>query len=531
MQSEALGPAQRQENPEDQFNQKQHVSLYTVIVILFITLSSAAYGYSGSIIATTLTQPSFTAHMKLDTASNAESITGAMNALYYTGGIFGSFFAGWSSNRFGRKFSAGVGNALLLISGALMTASVNPAMFIIFRFVSGFGSLLILASVPVWVAELAPPRLRGVIIDLHAVLMMVGYTLACYVGLGFYFVKGNNQWRGPVAPQMALPLIILSGLYWMPESPRYLLAKDRVEEASRIIHRMHSSPHDPTHEFARRELFQMKKQVELDSKFATSYWSILKTPSMRKCLAMTVLLEFALMTSGVLVILNYGSVIWKSLGFGTVQILQFQGGFQLAGFVFNVIAMAFVDRVRRPWLIAGGMLGCAAIMGALAALQSFYLGTSNRAGLSGCVTLIFLFQATFSLFLDGPTYFYIAEIWPSHVRSQGFAIAMAILAATNLVWLQATPSAISAISWRWYLVFTCIPAAAAVVLIIWFKDTRGKPLEEIAAMFGDEDMVAVYQRELNLGTLNDADKAGNLEKSHSGPSFEMAENAGKDAEV
>lgn len=225
---------------------------------------------------------------------------------------------------------------------------------------------------------------------------------------------------------------------------------------------------------------------------------------------------------------DYGSIIWKSLGFDTVQILHFQSGFQLAGFVFNVVAMFFVDRVRRPWLIAGGLLGCGALVGILTALQSFYLGTENRGGLSACVAIIFLFQATFSLALDGPTYFYIAEIWPSHVRSQGFAIAMAVLSATNLMWLQASPYAISTISWRWYLVFTCIPGAAAVAVIIWFKDTRNKPLEEIAAMFGDQDMVAVYQRELNIGILDDADQTENHDKSLSGPSVKMVEECGRD---
>lgn len=139
MQPAQLDPIEAARNRNDQFDKKQHLNVYTAVVVFFITLSSAAYGYAGSVIATTLTQPSFTRHMELDTASNAESITGAMNALFYTGGVFGSFCAGWSNKRFGRKFSVGLGNVLLVISGALMTASVNPAMFIVFRFVSGFG--------------------------------------------------------------------------------------------------------------------------------------------------------------------------------------------------------------------------------------------------------------------------------------------------------------------------------------------------------------------------------------------------------
>lgn len=171
-------------------------------------------------------------------------------------------------------------------------------------FLLKFSAMVILASVPVWIAELSPPRLRGLLSDIHAVMMMTGYTLACYMGLGFYFVKGSNQWRGPIALQMVLPVIILSGLYWMPESPRFLLSKDRSEEARSVLLRMHSGPDDPDHEVARREFYQIKKQIRLDAQFETSYWSIIKKSSMRRRLAMTVFLEFALMSSGILVILS-----------------------------------------------------------------------------------------------------------------------------------------------------------------------------------------------------------------------------------
>ncbi|KAJ5715905.1 uncharacterized protein N7483_013086 [Penicillium malachiteum] len=203
--------------------------------------------------------------------------------------------------------------------------------------------------------------------------------------------------------------------------------------------------------------------------------------------------------------------------------LSFSCGFQLAGFVFNVIAMTFVDRVPRHRLIASGLFGCGTLVGILSALQRFYLDSSNRAGLSACVAIIFLFQATFSLTVDGATYFYIAEIWPSHVQSQGFAIAMAILSVTNLMWLQAPPPAISAISWRWYLVFCCIPIFGASVVLLWFKGTLSKPLEEIAAMFGDEDMVAVYQRELNADNLAEDDDDGGGKRELNKPSVETVE--------
>jgi hypothetical protein len=145
--------------------------------------------------------------------------------------------------------------------------------------------------------------------------MMVGYTIACYVGLGFYFVKGENQWRGPIGLQMALPTIILCGLYWMPESPRFLLAKGKNDQAWSVIHRMHSSPDDPSDEFAKREFYQMQKQIELDVTFQTSYLGIFKQPSLRKRGLQTIFLEFCLMSSGVLVILSKFSYIYQRLHF------------------------------------------------------------------------------------------------------------------------------------------------------------------------------------------------------------------------
>lgn len=133
-------PSSPSESSQDEiFEKHQPANAYCIFVICFISLSSISYGYAGAIIATTLTQPSFHSHMKLDTDPRAEGLIGAMNGLFYAGGVIGAFLAGWTNNRKGRKFTLIVGNLFILISGALLTASVNPEMFIVFRFTSGVG--------------------------------------------------------------------------------------------------------------------------------------------------------------------------------------------------------------------------------------------------------------------------------------------------------------------------------------------------------------------------------------------------------
>ena len=109
---------------------------------------------------------------------------------------------------------------LILISGAIMAGAQNIAMFLVFRFFAGAGAFMILAAVPIWMAEVAPPFMRGALVQLHAAILVVGYMAASYIGYGVYHWKdgGSVTWRIPFAIQCFWPLALLSGLYWVPES-------------------------------------------------------------------------------------------------------------------------------------------------------------------------------------------------------------------------------------------------------------------------------------------------------------------------
>lgn len=160
-----------------------------------------------------------------------------------------------------------------------------------------------LATVPQWVSEIAPPKVRGALTDIHAVFMLGGYTLATVAGFGTYFAE-HNAWMIAISFQMVFPAIVLCGIWWMPESPRYLVTKDRLEEAHDVLYRLHSDSKDPNHEFARRELYQIRKQIALDKTLAKSYLDIFRQQSLRRRALITMFLEFSLMSSGILVILS-----------------------------------------------------------------------------------------------------------------------------------------------------------------------------------------------------------------------------------
>jgi len=370
-------------------------------------------------------------------------------------------------------------------------------------------------TVPLWMAEIVPPKNRGLLNDIHAVSVNIGYVFMGYLGLAFYFVKSSKAWRGPLGMSMIPPLIVVCGIYFLPESPRFLLMKGRIQEAWAVTHKLHSDTNDPTDAFAKREFYQMYKQTQFGMSMTTGYMEILRRPTYRKRALISILTCFFIMSSGILVLnstgtpirdtsfsvantaTDYSAMIYKNLGYGPVKTLLFQSGATLAQLVFNALAMLIVDRYPRNKLISLGLSVVMIFIIVEAVLTKYYLGTTNESGLAGAVAMIFLIGAGFSLFLDGPSFFYVAEIWPTHMRAQGLVISITTYCCTNIVWLQAAPTAIGNIGWKYYLFFIVICGIGSIIVLFYFPDTLHKPLEEIAALFGDDDQVVIFQRDLD----------------------------------
>ena len=106
---------------------------------------------------------------------------------------------------------------LCLISGAVLAGATNVAVFLVFRFFAGAGAFMILAAVPIWMAEVSPPYMRGALVQVHAVTLVLGYMAASYLGYGLYFWKDGGRvdrvWRVPFALQCFWPLVLLCGLW------------------------------------------------------------------------------------------------------------------------------------------------------------------------------------------------------------------------------------------------------------------------------------------------------------------------------
>ncbi|KAF2404022.1 MFS general substrate transporter [Trichodelitschia bisporula] len=368
-------------------------------------------------------------------------------------------------------------------------------MFIAARFFAGIGSWGFLAVCML----LAPPKLRGFFVGMNGVCIALGYALASYMGMAFFFVHSDQQWRGPLGIALVWPFVMLFIICFVPESPRWLLLQGRTDKARDIVMRLHTVPGDVDQEFARSEFYQMQKQCELDRTLNPSWAEMFRRPSYRKRVILACGFAFIGQSTAVLVINNYGPLLYASLGYDTHDQLALACGWITVGVIFNAVGASFMDKVgRRPLMIAG-VVGCCICLTIEAAMVAVYAkAATNKAGLSMGVAAFYLFLAVYSIGIDVVGVVWYSEIFPNHIRSKGICLAVATLSLTDLVYLQATTTAFANIGWKFYLVFIVITALGSVWAFFVLPETKGIPLEELAQIFGDTDDIMVYAADIHV---------------------------------
>ncbi|RVX73875.1 hypothetical protein B0A52_02765 [Exophiala mesophila] len=482
---------------------RKRLNAYNAWMILFVSIGSLCYGYTANVISATLAQPTFITYFDLDTRPDATALLSATNGIFQTGGVLGTLSLPLFSDRFGRKGGLAISAMLCLVSGAVLAGSVNMAMFLVFRFFAGAGAFMILAAVPIWMAEVVPPYLRGALVQLHAVVLVIGYMCASWLGFGIFHWEngGSATWRIPFAIQCFFPLCLLLGLYWCPESPRWLVLHGRADEARELLLRLHDDPDDPHHTFARTEYLQITKQLAIDRTLPSSWWHILRKPSLRKRALITIGTTGFIQCSGILVVNNYGPLLYKNLGFDTATQLLYGAAWLTFALGLDLVACFLNDHFPRNKFLAVGVLGCMIDLSVVAAIDANvnkFIADGNTAALRAGVAFLFLIEVPYDFFLNGMQFIYISEIWPMHLRAKGMSLGVAMISLMNIVWLQSAPTAFQNIGWYFYLFFIIPGTIGSIIMWFFFPDTLGLPLEEVAAIFGDHEEVAGYMRDIRI---------------------------------
>ena len=436
---------------------------YTYLVCLIAAFGGLLFGYDTAVIAGAI------GYLKLK-FDLSPMLTGWAASSAIWGCIFGTLFAGRLSDKYGRK-------KVLLLSGLLFTISAlgsaipdNLTQFVIARFIGGLGVGSASMLSPLYISEIAPAKIRGMLVTLYQLAIVFGINIIYIVN--YLIVNAHDQewnvqfgWRYMLGSEGIPAILFFLLLFFVPESPRWLVKENRSEDARKILNKINALDE------ARRILKEIKESVNEEK---GNFMDLFKSGIRMAILIGSVLALFSQIT-GINAIIYYAPEIFKQVGFGSESAL-FQT--MIIGFVnmlFTVVAIRLIDYWgRRTLLIWGvsGMIFCLFAMGLF-----FYFEIS-----SGPLLLIFIlgFIGSFASSLGPIPWVMISEIFPTKIRGTAMSFSIVILWLGVVLVTQFFPVLLVLFGGAYtFWIFMINALILLIFTLIIIPETKQKTLEEI----------------------------------------------------
>ena len=312
----------------------------------------------------------------------------------------------------------------------------------------------LLAVVPIYIAEVAPPKQRGYLVGLQGLMSAIGFALANWVGYAGSFAVGQATWRIPLAMQIPIPIVLMIAVIYVPFSPRWLVQKDRYEEAEKVLIRIRGNTE--TNDMLAREMVQIREQIQLEKTQAVTNWNYaLKAMFSRRYIRRTLTSAFIVVQaqlSGAPAIQNYQTIFYSQVGFTGKTALLISGVYGMMGVIGTVIYLAFVaDKWPRARTLWSGSFVLSVNISICMALSAQFGATSSETGGAGsraAIAFIFIYSAVFAVFFNAMIWVVPSELFPMFLRSKGLAFAVCMKAIVAIVLSQVTPVALADVGWK-----------------------------------------------------------------------------------
>ncbi|PYH92632.1 high-affinity hexose transporter [Aspergillus ellipticus CBS 707.79] len=473
--------------------------LLVSLCCLFATLGSFLFGYDSGVISSVIDQDSF----KLRFHNPSDAATGGIVASYNGGAILGSVVVSYISDPWGRRPVLFTGGLLASLGAALQAGAANVAMLVVGRLIAGVAVGLMSAIIPVYCSELSPSRIRGFLGSLQQWMIGLGVVVAQWVGYGCSLRTGAFSWSFPLAFQ-AVPAVILSvGIWFLPESPRWLVEKGDMDTARAILNRLHLVDGQSNAQLVESEFTQICDSIAEERRSAVRSWRqlLLTQPSWRRRVLLACGMQVFTQCSGTNVISNYNPGLYETLGLTQSTSLIIQGIWGALAQFWNTIFILFIDRVDRRKLLIPSLLGMGASMCVEAILGQVYgnfenASASNPSAIRAAIGMFFLFSLFYTS-LGLISWIYQSEIFPTAIRARGSSVATATNWSLNLIFAQCTPIARSRIEFNYFYCFAAFNWAAAIIVWVAYPETAGKSLEEVERLFSPDHLPSPHQEKVS----------------------------------
>ncbi|WP_182477900.1 sugar porter family MFS transporter [Staphylococcus succinus] len=429
-------------------------------LIFFLgALGGLLYGYDMGVISGALL------FIKDDIPLN--SVTeGLVVASMLVGAIFGAGASGPLSDRLGRRRVVFI-IAIIYIVGALILA-LAPSMpiLVIGRLVIGVAVGGSTAIVPVYLSEMAPTAQRGSLSSLNQLMITIGILSSYLINYAFTPIEG---WRWMLGLAVLPSLILLIGVIFMPESPRWLL-EHKSEKAARDVMGLTFK-----HSEIDKEIADMKEI----NRISESTWKVLKSPWLRPTLIIGSVFALFQQIIGINAIIYYAPSIFSKAGLGDATSILGTVGIGTVNVLVTIIAIMIIDKVDRKRLLVIGNIGMVASL-LIMAILIWAIGIQSSSWIIIiCLTLFIIFFG----FTWGPVlWVMLPELFPMRARGAATGIAALVLSIGSLLVAQFFPILTDVLPVEQvFLIFAVIGIGALVFVVKYLPETRGRSLEEIEA--------------------------------------------------
>ncbi|GBE77337.1 Hexose transporter 2 [Sparassis crispa] len=423
-------------------------------------------------------------------SSSRQSI---ITSLLSAGTFIGALAQAYTSDRFGRRGSILIWSGIFTVGTVIQTSTIHSiAQITVGRFIAGLGVGALSAIVPLYNGETAPKAMRGMLLVLYQMQIIIGIFISYVIDLGTHHLNGPASWRIPVGLQMLWGFILLSGIFFLPESPRHLLGQGREEEARKVIAELNSVEVDDPVVLETIEDLEYGIKAENEGGKATWLECFSTRNMLWKRTINGMMLQFIQQLNGQNFYYYYGDTFFSSAGtsLSPYAIQTILGGVSVAG---TIPALYLIETWgRRRSLLTGALLEApCAIIAALAGhfmlaktgTPDSQLTSRNRTGGDVLIAFGILQVFAYSLFWGPTPWVYLGESFPLRVRSKCIALG----SATNWIWNFLlsffAPRIASDIGPLILLIFFGMLLFGFVYVYLFIPETKGLSLEEVDELY------------------------------------------------
>lgn len=451
---------------------------YVIFLSVVAALGGFLFGYDTAVISGTISQ--VTKQFNLDALQQGWYVGCAL-----VGSIMGVAGAGILSDKFGRKNTMILSAILFSASaiGCAISADINQ--LVISRIVGGIGIGVVSIISPLYISEVSITEYRGRLVSLYQLAITIGFLGAYLVNFGlldysmntaaddtlFSKVFVSEVWRGMLGMEGVPALLFFLIIFFIPESPRWLILKGKQDKARQILSRIYNDK-----ESVNSEIIAVQSVLNGDN--AESEFKLLFRPGLFKALMIGVSIAILGQFMGVNAVLYYGPSIFAESGLSAGDSLFYQVLVGLVNTITTVLALLIIDKVGRKQLVYWGVSGM--IISLL--LIGFYFIKGQEMGISSLFLLSFFLFYIFccAISICAVIWVLLSEMYPTKVRGLAMSIAGFSLWIGTFLIGQLTPWMLQNLTPAgtfFLFALMCIP----YILIIWklVPETTGKSLEEI----------------------------------------------------